>query len=249
VKFDVIRMLIIVPSGQALLRAHAASTAASAGDMLDVVVLLCDEGFPSVLGIMGPGLGFCKCQSSSRGSGCIANVSDLIEEVRSSNLIVTFNHADARAMMWAGVEVAVVVLDGNYTLQPPHPPSPSPSPPSSQRLTDQHSPSPIATAIPLQLFNPAALYSRVRLLQLHRFARDRSYLLLVQSAAPSLSDSQMIESGVRASRNFGRGVAFCGVKCGSPMKPQLWTPISYEWDNRKWISEVHGPYEKSMGWA
>ncbi len=236
-------MLIIVPSGQALLRAQAAATAASAGDMLDVVVLLCDEGFPSVLGNMGSGLGFCKCQSSSGDSGCIANGSDLIEEVRRSNLIVTFNHADARAMMWAGVEVAVVLLDGNDASLPP------PSPSSSQRLTDQPPVSPIAAAIPQQLSNPAALHSQVRLLQLHRFARDRSYMLFVQSAAPSLSDSQMIESGVRAARNFGRGVAFCGVNCGSPMKPQLWTPISYELDNRKWASEVHGPYEKSLGWA
>ena len=33
------------------------------------------------------------------------------------------------------------------------------------------------------------------------------------------------------------------------MKPQLWTPISYEWDNSKWIKEVHDPYEKCMGWG
>ena len=67
--------------------------------------------------------------------------------------------------------------------------------------------------------------------------------------AISLSDEQIVESGIRAARNFGRGVAFCGVKCGSPMKPQLWTPISYEWDNSKWAKEVHDPYGKNMGWG
>ena len=227
VALTTIRILVIAPIALSKSRADAIVAAASMGDMLDLVLLQCNEKQQHFLG-MRHGLGFCKCQSSiSVGvNGCRADVSDLVEEVRNSNVIVTFNYVDAQHVMWAGVEVAVVVLDGPDVPRS----STSSSSPSSSSSSSSSS-------------------SIIRLLQLHRYARDRSYALLVQSAAPSLSDEQIIESGIRAARNFGRGVAFCGVKCGSPMKPQLWTPISYEWDNSKWTKEVHDPYEKSMGWG
>jgi hypothetical protein len=203
--------------------------------MIDVLVLSCGEGYPSVVGAVGLGLGFCQCRNVSGGKGCIAQVADLVEEVRRSNVIVTFSHADARVMMWSGVEAAVVVLDGVDAV----PTSSSSQPPTA----------PIAATLSQAPHAPHTPRSRTRLLHLHTHAHQRAYVLLVQSAAPSLSDTRMIESAVRAARNFGRGVAFCGVKCGSPMKPQLWTPISYEWDNRKWINEVHDPYEKGLGWS
>ena len=227
-----IRILVIAPTAPSKSRVDAIDFIVAAvllGDMLDLVLLQCDEEQQHVLG-MRHGLGFCKCQSSSSvgAHGCRADVTDLVEEVRNSNVIVTFNYADAQHVMWAGVEVAVVVLDG--------PDAPRSS--TSSTLPSSSSPSASSSAS-----------SILRLLQLHRYARDRSYVLLVQSAAPSFSDEQIVESGIRAARNFGRGVAFCGVKCGLPMKPQLWTPISYEWDTSKWVKEVHDPYEKSIGWG
>jgi hypothetical protein len=206
-------MLIIAPATLSQERIAAIVAALSLGDMLHVVVLHCDKVD------LHHAVGLCKCQSSAGDFGCRANVTDLVKEIRSSNLIVTFNHADARHMMWGGLEVAIVVLDGPDMLVTP-------------------------TSTTSSLSS-----SKLRLLQLHRYARDQEYTLLVQSATPSFSDLQMIESAVRVARNFGRGVAFCGVKCGSPMKPQLWTPISYEWDNQKWIKEVHDPFEKSLGWG
>lgn len=198
-----IRILIIAPSAPMRSRLDALVEAASGGDMVHVVVLHCDDA--------QHGAGFCARKST----GPAYSVVDLVAEIRSSNVVVTFNHEDARHMVWAGVEVAVVVLDGHDAL-------PTSSSSSSNEL---------------------------RLLQLHRYAHQNSFAFFVQSASPSFSDWQIIESAVRAARNFGRGVAFCGVKCGSPMKPQLWTPISYEWNNRKWINEVHDPYEKSLGWG
>ncbi len=185
-------------------RIDALVEAASSGDMVHVVALHCDKA--------QHGDGYC----ARRSTGSADSVVDLVAEVRSSNVIVTFNYEDARHMVWAGIEVAVVVLDGHDA------PSSSSSASSSNEL---------------------------QLLQLHRYAHDNSFAFFVQSATPSFSDLQLMESAVRAARNFGRGVAFCGVKCGSPMKPQLWTPISYEWHNRKWINEVHDPYEKSLGWG
>ncbi len=166
--------------------------------MVDVVVLRCDE--------QQLGIGFCTCHSSGA-VGCGSGAADVVEQVRRSNVIVAFSAAAARHMMWAGVEAAVVLLDGPDTSQ-------------------------------------SGL-----LLPLHMYARARSYQLLVQSAAPSLADAAMIDAGVRTARNFGRGVAFCGVKCGSPMKPQLWTPVSYEYDNKVWIKEVHDKFEKEQGWG
>lgn len=167
--------------------------------MIDVALLQCDSG-------QQLGAGFCKCQNAGA-VGCGAGVADLVEQVRRSNVIVAFDAASARHMMWAGVEAAIILLDG-----PDVPPS-------------------------------------TLLLPLHLYARSQSFQLFVQSAAPSLPDASMIDAGVRAARNFGRGVAFCGVKCGAPMKPQLWTPISYEWDNRMWINNVHDAYEKGQGWG
>jgi hypothetical protein len=184
-------------------RLDALVEAASGGDMVHVVALHCDDA--------QHGAGFCARKST----GPAYSVVDLVAEIRNSNVIVTFNHEDARHMVWAGVEVAVVVLDGHDALS-------TSSSSSSYEL---------------------------RLLQLHRYAHHNSFAFFVQSASPSFSDWQIMESAVRAARNFGRGIAFCGVKCGSPMKPQLWTPISYEWNNRKWINEVHDPYEKSLGWG
>ncbi len=201
-------MLIIVPAALAQDRVDIIVAAASVGDMVHVVVLHCDST------AVKHGDGFCTCHSAGGDYGCRAVVADLVEEIRSSNVIVTFNHLDARHMMWTGLEAVVAVLDG-----------------------------------PDVLVSSSGTRSRVRLLQLHRFAQDSSIMLLVQSATPLLSDLQIVESAVRAARNFGRGMAFCGMKCGKPMKPQIWTPISYEWDNRKWVEAVHTPFEKSMGWG
>jgi hypothetical protein len=208
VKLNAIRLLVLVPAALSKDRVDAVVAAASDGDMLHVVVLHCDEAYSQ----LRPG--FCRCVGTSGDLGCSAAVTDLIEEVRSSNVLVAFNPADARHMMWAGPEAAIVLLDGVDA-------SASSSSSSNSLL----------------------------LLQLHRYARDRSFALLVQSAAPSFSDVQMLDAAVRTARNFGRGVAFCGVKCGTPMKPQLWTPISYVFDNRKWINDVHDPYEKALGWG
>ena len=208
VPLTVVRMLIIVPATLRQDRVDSIMAAASVGDMVHAVVLHCDST------AVKRGDGFCTCHSAGGDYGCKAVVTDLVEEIRSSNVIVTFNHLDARHMMWAGLEAAVAVLDG-----------------------------------PDVLVSSALTSSRLRLLQLHRFAQDSSIMLFVQSATPFLSDLQIVESAVRSARNFGRGMAFCGMKCGKPMKPQIWTPISYEWDNRKWADEVHTPYEKSMGWG
>ena len=208
VPLTVVRMLIIVPATLARDRVDSIVAAASVGDMLHVVVLHCDAT------AVRHRAGFCVCHSACGDYGCRAVVSDLVEEIRSSNVIVTFNHVDARHMMWAGLEAAVAVLDG-----------------------------------PDVLVSSAATSSRLRLLQLHRFARDSSIVLFVQSATPFFSDIQIVESAVRAARTFGRGMAFCGMKCGKPMKPQIWSPISYEWDNRQWANGVQTPYEKSMGWG